>query len=216
MSINQIQEIAKFPGTRDWLNSRVDDLKIYSQLNYDIENADVGDILEINGSLQPTWVPPSAITGSTLDHMMVKPIVFDFVHGVDLPIVFNSIPLITSPNIIIDGNRDLVITQSGVYMFFVNYNVSITSTSENPVLTLQRYNPSTGVFVNDGDALGVSAVIPQSGATLGLQTLTASWPVIVPSSSPSNNRFRMIGSNPGTQTCSLNIATSAFTVVRIS
>lgn len=216
MSINQIQEIARFPGNRKWLNSRVDDLNIYSELDINIGAANVGDVLVIDAQGDPTWVPNSTLLSLTLDHMMTNFIAHTFVPNTTVHMPLNITPIIASPTISINGNGELFLQDAGIYMLSVNVNVLQTLTTQNPSLSLQRWSPVDNQFHDDADGLGVSALIPFSGSTAVSQSLSSTWPVLVSDSHPTNNRFRITGSNPGSVAVSIDAPTSVFTVVRIS
>lgn len=216
MSINQIQEIDKFPGWRSWLNSRVDDLNIYSRLDLDIDLAVQGDILILDSSLEPTWVPNSSLLAGALDNMMTTPQAFTFTVGADLPIQLSNSYVISSPNITVNSNGELVLANAGIYLLCVNFNVNVTATTVNPSLSLQRWNSNTNTFVNDLEGLGISAYVPFNGSSGLTQTLCSIWPVILPLPNPTNNRFRIIGSNPGQLNTSLINTDSSLSVIRIS
>lgn len=216
MSINQIQEIPTFPGNRPWLNSRVDDLNIYSELDIDINLASVGDVLVIDSLGNPSWVPNSSLLTLTLDHMMTLFIAHTFVAGTNVHIPLNIVPIISSPNISINGNGELFLPDAGIYMLSVNINVLLTLTTQNASLSLERWDPIDNQFRIDGDGLGVSAIVPTPPSVAVSQTLASTWPVVVSSSHPTNNRFRITGANPGSSSVSLDVPSSSFTVVRIS
>lgn len=214
MSLNQLQEIQKFPGWRSWLNSRVDDLNIYSQLNVEMDLAVTGDILEIGPSLEISWVPGGGVGGTTMDHMMAVANAFIFTSGVDSMVLFNNTSLIPSAHMSIINNGELLLTRAGVYMIMVNLNVATDDTTQNPSISLQRFDSATAQFLNVGDGLGVSAII-QPNYQQGEQSLCAMYPVLIASDHPSNNKFRILGSNPGSSV-EIVSASSSLSVVKLS
>jgi len=216
MSINQIQESDTYPLWRDWLNSRVQNLNIASRLNLDIDLAEPGDILVLQAGNVIGWEPSTTVLTLALDRMMTTPTAYNFIVGADTPIPLSPVPVIASANITVNINGELVVNDPGIYMFFVNFNANVETSTQNPSLSLQRWDNAQGRFINDGEGLGISASVPVSGTNVAMQTLSAAWPVIVLSLEPLNNRFRIIGSNPGSSSCQLNNILSSFTVVRIS
>ena len=213
MSLNQIQESTIYPGKRDWLNSRVDTLSIYDQLNYNSSSALTGDIMELDASLQPTWVPSTSIISASLDFTDFRPNPYTFSSLSDPVINMNPVPILSSPNIVIQ-NGEIVFLDLGVYMMFLNFNLPITLTTQSAAVRLQRWNGTQ--FVNDFEGLAVSSVVPQTGNVAVSQTITAIWPVFLTVPHPTNNRFRLVGELTGPTVVTLSETISTLSIVRIS
>lgn len=66
MSLNEIYDGSE--GHKSWQNYRITDLSIAGNFNIDTAGATPGDILQLNGSLDYTWVPYSATSTQPLEY----------------------------------------------------------------------------------------------------------------------------------------------------
>lgn len=69
MSLNEIYDGDQ--GHKSWQNYRINNLDIAQYFNIDTTGASVGDILELDGSLNYTWQPYSSTIVQPLDHSKV-------------------------------------------------------------------------------------------------------------------------------------------------
>lgn len=68
MSLNEIYDNPADSSIKLWQDYRFNNLQIASNFDLDTTGASAGDILELDGSLEPIWVPFSSIVSAPLDH----------------------------------------------------------------------------------------------------------------------------------------------------
>jgi hypothetical protein len=68
MSLNEIYDNPANNSVIPWQNYRINDLNIAKNFNIDTTGASIGDVLQLNGSLDYTWVPYSQTVTQPLEY----------------------------------------------------------------------------------------------------------------------------------------------------
>jgi hypothetical protein len=68
MSLNEIYDNPSDDSVKVWQDYRFNNLEISNYLDVDTQGASAGDILQLDGTLEPIWIPFANISSSPLDH----------------------------------------------------------------------------------------------------------------------------------------------------
>ena len=68
MSLNEIYDNPADDSVKVWQDYRFNNLQIANNFDLDTTGANPGDILELDGTLNPIWVPFASIVSAPLDH----------------------------------------------------------------------------------------------------------------------------------------------------
>ncbi len=130
MSLNEIYDASVGGSANAWRDIRVNDLNIANNLNINTTGATFGDVLELDASLEPIWVPYSG-TSAVLADSCIYP-----VNNTSIPFTAstNGINLTfggaihTSASYVVVGGK-IQIQSTGKYLIFVNVNIQASANS---------------------------------------------------------------------------------------
>ena len=203
MSLNEIYHDRSDDSKKNWQNYRINDINIARDFNIDTTGASPGDILQLNGSLDYTWVPFSSIVTQPLDHCsatLSTPAVS--VNGNQLQ--FSG--LTGSPIFSLNGSGQILVSQRCSLLVFLNITSQPNSNSM-PLFVLSKYTPASDVILCE-----------MSPYFNGTNSVYCSCNCIVPVQCEANDRIFLAGYliPPSNQNCSVIIDECSIDILRLN
>ena len=190
MSLNQINKDNKtVEGERRWADQRYNNLEILGELNYKLEQAQVGQELVLGLGLEPVWVNSNAVDNERIARCRFSITSAAFgplasTYPVAIQKTLPSLEIDTSP----DDPNAIRFLALGQYLMFLKLNLSTLASSVGFSTFFERYNETR--YINYFGALSRSTVVATTSTAL--QTLVAFVPIVITDLSvPRNNDFRL-------------------------
>lgn len=141
MSLNEIYDNPADNSSKSWQNYRINNLDISQNFNINTTGANVGDVLQLNASLEYTWAPYSETVFQPLEYCIGVFSTTSVPVGGSI-IAFDSI---TGSTIFsINAQGEIVVSESCSLLLFLNMTTESKQVSL-PLFTLSKYTSTTNI-----------------------------------------------------------------------
>lgn len=143
MSLNEIYWNTDYESVKNWQNYRVNNLTTGVRFDIDTTGASVGDILQLNGSLENTWIPYSATVAAPLEFAVATVSTLTVPNNsTGVPIQFGSVS--GSPSFTLTGSGLVQVNENASLLLFLNMTTVPVITSL-PLIALVKYSTTGNV-----------------------------------------------------------------------